>query len=367
MRSDYQTVSGEFGFLFAGDPILKKKEDMWTAYLRPNAKLTVSLGKSVVIQTIVFYNFCSVSDDCTIGVKDISIKLRNEETFSKPLVMIARQLYPCPSEFGNNIRQEIQLKNQTSYKRMNDEVLWKTKHPVRIADLTQTNLPPIRTFGQFVRIRLVDNYGDKNYIGLNGLEIYDSNLSPLLETAKVKFQLAADPVMASAKQTEDDFRVPENLYNGKNDTANRELVWMAPYINRWKLNDPLNMNRLHNQIAIFFERPVDIAAISFWNYTRDPKRGARQAEIFVDECLVCSVREFYPGLHAQLGGRGNRENSLYHFASHRAISRRQAVQPPEAPADQRLAFRVQPRSRARADQSYQHGHHDTGRTERRGA
>ena len=257
--------------------------------------------------------------------------------------MVARQLFPCPSEFGSQLRQEIVLKSHSNHRRANGEDAWLSKHAVRLEDLTQTSLPPARAFGQFVRIRLLDNYGDQNYIGLNGLEIYDSQLSPLLQTAKVKFQLVADPVMASMRQTERDSRVPENLHNGKNETSSREQVWMAPFINRWKLGDKMNLGRLFNQIAVFFERPVDIAAVGFWNYSIDPRRGARQAEVYLDEQLVCAVVASHAGLHPEVRGSRDCEDGLARFETHRAPGEREAAQPAEAPARPERGRRKQPR------------------------
>ena len=71
--------------MFAGEPLQKKREDMWTASLKENAKLSVCLGKSVPVHSIVFYNFACPSEEYTIGAKDVSIKLRNEEPISKRL------------------------------------------------------------------------------------------------------------------------------------------------------------------------------------------------------------------------------------------------------------------------------------------
>ena len=169
--------------------------------------------------------------------------------------------------------------------------------------LIAKGLPPVRSMGKKLKVRLLANYGDRNYIGLNGMELFDGEMEPLLRGQKTKFRLVADPVMASAEELKHDLRVPENLYNGINDGKNRNLHWLAPFINAKKLNDKTNMGRLFNQIVIYFEKPVDITAISFWNYTKDPERGAKDMEIYLDEKLVCSVNWLDSGLYSSFRKR----------------------------------------------------------------
>lgn len=44
-----------------------------------------------------------------------------------------------------------------------------------------------------LRIRLLSNWGDRHYIGLNGLELFDRDSAPLLNRKDAEFQLVADP------------------------------------------------------------------------------------------------------------------------------------------------------------------------------
>jgi hypothetical protein len=140
-----------------------------------------------------------------------------------------------------------------------------------------------------VKIRLLSNYEDKDYICLNGLEIYDNQFQPLLYPRRLPFTIYADPNVATSSNLVNDKRVPENLVNGRNEGEEFDKFFLAPYINSKKLDNSKNLGKLFNQVFIFFEDFVTISAISFWNYSKTPTRGVKDVEVFVDESLVYSV------------------------------------------------------------------------------
>jgi len=140
-----------------------------------------------------------------------------------------------------------------------------------------------------VKIRLLSNYEDKDYICLNGLEMYDNQSQPLLYPRRLPFTIYADPNVATSSNLVNDKRVPENLVNGINEGEEFDKFFLAPYINSKKLDNSKNLGKLFNQVFIFFEDFVTISAISFWNYSKTPTRGVKDVEVFVDESLVYSV------------------------------------------------------------------------------
>lgn len=148
---------------------------------------------------------------------------------------------------------------------------------------------PEKSQGQFIRIRLLSTYGDKHYIGLNNLEIYDAKLGPVLASGKINFKLMADPSMASSSSSLEDKRVPENLYNGVTSGEAYEKFFLAPYVNPKRLGHPNNLGRDFGQILVYFDTPVELSKISFWNYSKTYARATKEIEVFLDERLVFHV------------------------------------------------------------------------------
>jgi protein JBTS26 len=153
----------------------------------------------------------------------------------------------------------------------------------------QAFIRPALAKGQFLRIRLLSTYGDKHYIGLNGIEIYDIQKGALLTTDAVRFKLVADPCMSDSSSSNDDKRVPENLYNGINDGEYFDKFFLAPYVNSKRLNHPSNLGREFSQILIFFDSPVTISKLTFWNYSKTFSRAVKDIEVFLDERLIFGV------------------------------------------------------------------------------
>ncbi|XP_024242530.1 katanin-interacting protein isoform X2 [Oncorhynchus tshawytscha] len=129
---------------------------------------------------------------------------------------------------------------------------------------------PVLPRGQRLVINILSTWGDRHYVGLNGLEVFSSSGLPLLPT-----RIRADPpdinvLPAYGK----DPRVVTNLIDGVNLTQDDMHLWLAPF----------TQGRSH-VIYLEFAGPCQVAMIRVWNYNKSrihSFRGVKEAEMLLD-------------------------------------------------------------------------------------
>ena len=91
---------------------------------------------------------------------------------------------------------------------------------------------------------------------------------------------------------ENDVRTIEKLVNGINETINDKNMWLTPLVHS-NTGDgfPDNSISEKNQIIISFDRPIAIASICIWNYTKTPERGVHEFAIYFDDILIYMVKK----------------------------------------------------------------------------
>ena len=123
------------------------------------------------------------------------------------------------------------------------------------------------------------------YVGLNGLEILNSQGEPIPVTVK------PDPYLNSMTQVTavprdmnsipghgQDHRTLEKLFNDKNNTMDDRNMWLIPF----------NKGEEHT-ISIDLGETRAISGIKFYNYNKsyeDSLRGSRQVVIKIDDRLM---------------------------------------------------------------------------------
>ncbi|XP_035694968.1 protein KIAA0556-like isoform X6 [Branchiostoma floridae] len=133
---------------------------------------------------------------------------------------------------------------------------------------------PVLPEGRELRINIRTTWGDRHYVGLNGIEVFSSTGQPV-KIAKI----IADPSDINVlPDYSSDPRVVTNLTDGVNRTRDDIHMWLAPY----------TPNGNH-YICLTFQQPCKVAMIRIWNYNKSrihSFRGARDIEMMLDKSLI---------------------------------------------------------------------------------
>ncbi|ELW66408.1 hypothetical protein TREES_T100000427 [Tupaia chinensis] len=133
---------------------------------------------------------------------------------------------------------------------------------------------PVLPYGQHLVLDIKSTWGDRHYVGLNGIEIFSAKGEPVQIS-----NIEADPpdinvLPAYGK----DPRVVTNLIDGVNRTQDDMHVWLAPF----------TPGKSHS-ITIDFLHPCQVALIRIWNYNKSrihSFRGVKDITMLLDtQCI----------------------------------------------------------------------------------
>ncbi|KAF7992615.1 hypothetical protein HCN44_004959 [Aphidius gifuensis] len=128
--------------------------------------------------------------------------------------------------------------------------------------------------GQLLKINIISTWGDRHYVGLNGIEIFSSTGEPP-EIIKIWYESSDDP---------NDFQQQNNntnnLINGIYRTRDDLNIWRVPFTS--------GNNHI---IYIKFANIIKIGLIRIWNYNKSrihSYQGAKNIIIKLDNCSIFS-------------------------------------------------------------------------------
>ena len=140
---------------------------------------------------------------------------------------------------------------------------------LRSVDWDSFTIPELPSGTRLV-VNILSTWGDKHYVGLNGIELFDSR------GQKVKFaKIEADPSDINVlPEYSKDPRVVTNLIDGVNNTRDDTHMWLAPFT--------ASQNHF---VFLTLEKSCTLAMMRFWNYSKSrvhSSRGAKLIQVHLD-------------------------------------------------------------------------------------
>ena len=114
-----------------------------------------------------------------------------------------------------------------------------------------------------IKIKLLSNYGNKDYIGLSGIQFYDNN-DKLINIIQNKKDIKINEAVINLKEK----KILYNLFNNKNDVINPKYMFLTTNLNAF--------------INIEFKQNLKLSKIIFYNYNNNIYKDCATKEIFID-------------------------------------------------------------------------------------
>ncbi|XP_029139173.1 protein KIAA0556 homolog [Protobothrops mucrosquamatus] len=133
---------------------------------------------------------------------------------------------------------------------------------------------PILPHGQHLKLDIRSTWGDRHYVGLNGLELFSSKGEPI-QIVKIT---ASPPDINILAAYGKDPRIVTNLLDGVNRTQDDMHLWLAPF----------TPGKSHC-VCLDFAKSCEVAMIRIWNYNKSrihSFRGVKDLSILLDECCI---------------------------------------------------------------------------------
>ncbi|PRW59281.1 hypothetical protein C2E21_2538 [Chlorella sorokiniana] len=135
-----------------------------------------------------------------------------------------------------------------------------------------------RVLLQVLELRISSTWGDTHFVGLTGLELFDSD-GQLLTVRDPARQVSASPSSINVlPEYGSDPRTPDKLLDGVNLTCDCAHMWLAPF----------TPGALHT-VTVTLDAAATLGALRIWNYSKSrvgALRGARLVEVALDGAVI---------------------------------------------------------------------------------
>ena len=229
-------------------------------YIKGETKqLIIGYDKNYYLKNIIILN--GLNDT---GVKYLTIendrgKILWKGNIPRINVINAKKFFICIDNYNynsNTIKKNI-LFSKTIFLNKNEcNNLYNLKHIAKTLRINQQNddnsdlLNRNYELCDRIKIKLINNYGNRDYIGLSGIDFYDNN-NKLINILENKKNIRINENIVNPKEK----RILYNLFNNKNDTINPKYMFLTTNCNAF--------------IYIEFKQCVKISKIIIYNYNNN--------------------------------------------------------------------------------------------------
>ncbi|XP_034942334.1 protein KIAA0556-like [Chelonus insularis] len=170
----------------------------------------------------------------------------------------------------DSLETEIQKSSYPSSEKI-DDFFNSPRNSIREpSDFIVPELP----FGQRLVIDILSTWGDKEFVGLNGIEIFSSTGEPpSISTISYTSNSSKGNFLSSSRN----YSI-NNLINGVYRTKNDSDMWLVPFV-----------NGNHHYISMVFSKNIYIGLIRIWNYNKSrihSCRGAKRIVMKLDNIVI---------------------------------------------------------------------------------
>ncbi|KAJ8926520.1 hypothetical protein NQ314_021122 [Rhamnusium bicolor] len=252
-------------------PSVLEENDYLPLYVYGNIKKVTEKHN---IEPVMYKINKSKSSDSIYSITnaDNGKEKKYDPSFEKKLSMY-KQKVAEEEQLRDNIIQELLLDNEKNYKWKKAKFARRDSHRDNedcFGENSEIFIIPKLPSGKTMIIDILSTWGDKYYVGLNGIEIFNDDG----EIAKVKNISAIPPDVSILPECRNDPRVVSNLLDGVNRTQDDMHIWLAPFD-----------SGCSHLITIEFADITTVAMIRIWNYNKSrihSYRGVRDVVIFLD-------------------------------------------------------------------------------------